>query len=82
MRKYKYPDVLKKFMQENFDFEELVKVGLFKKEWKNDYESQANKICHFFGYENVFEYGSKQITCHLSMGNGNQFTGTIKSLYE
>ena len=83
-------------MLENFDFSGLKKIGVYSKDIKrNDYEAQAARICQFFGYKTVYEYGSNEIHCHLSMGeerplhvdkNGElqtePFVTIIKSLYE
>jgi hypothetical protein len=78
--------VLKRFMEEFFDFKELVKVGLFTKEMKGDYKAQAEKICHYFGYESVYEYGAKEIRCHLTFvgkrPDNEPFITVIPSIYE
>jgi len=60
------PEVLKRFMIEFFPFPELRKAGFFTKEMKRDYYSQAKRVCHYFGYKSVFEYGAEEIKCHLS----------------
>ena len=62
--------VLKRFMIEFFPFAELRKAGFFTKEMKGDYYAQAKRVCDFFGYKSVFEYGAeeKEIRCHLSVG--------------
>ena len=87
---------LKNFIEENFDFEELVKVGIFKKEMKGNYKIQANKICRYFGYKTIYEYGSKNISCHISYAKDERplvvdkngrlretpFVTEIKSIYE
>lgn len=71
-------EVLKNFMLEFFDFKELCKVGFFKKEWKHDYKAQADRVCQFFGYKSVFEYG---LTAkHQPVGDG--FWNEMKSIYE
>lgn len=57
-------------MQEHFPFSELVKAGFFTKEMKGDYEAQSEKVCKFFGYETVYEYGAKSIRCHLTYASG------------
>jgi hypothetical protein len=58
---------LKAFMKENFDFSSLKKVGFYPKDMKHtDYEGQAKRVCHFFGYESVYEYKSHEIRCHIS----------------
>lgn len=60
--------VLKRFMKEFFPFRELCKVGFFTKEMKNDYKAQAERVCKRFGFETVFEYGAKEVKCHLTYG--------------
>lgn len=60
---------LKNFMQEHFDFEGMVEIGFFKEEEREDYKAQAEKICKFFGFKSVYEYGVKEIRCHLSYGD-------------
>jgi hypothetical protein len=79
--------LLKKFMKEFFNFNELQKAGFFTKEMKNDYPAQAERICHFFGYKSVFEYGSEEIRCHISYAKGNRpegegFITIIPNIYE
>lgn len=77
--------VLKRFMQEFFPFSPLVKSGFFKKEMKGDYEAQAARVCQFFGYKTVYEYGSKEISCHLSKVKPQEnetFITTFPNIYE
>lgn len=79
--------VLKRFMQEFFPYTEFKKIGLFTKEMRGDYYSQAQKVCHYFGFTSVFEYGSRQINCHITYVEGFRpenegFISTIKSIYE
>lgn len=80
-------EVLKTFMKENFDFKSLLKAGFFTKEMKNDYKAQSERICHFFGYKTVYEYGAEEIRCHISYANGKRppnepFVTIIPSLYD
>ena len=80
-------EVLKNFMKENFHFPSLLKLGFFTKEMKNDYKAQAERICHFFGYKTVYEYGAEEIRCHISYAKGKRpenegFITVIPSLYE
>jgi len=84
MVKAKYPKVLERFMKEHFDFERLVEIGFFKKEMKNDYQAQADRVCKLFGYDSVFEYGSKELKCHLSYEDpkGKPFITVISSIYD
>lgn len=58
--------VLERFMKEFFPFQDLKSVGFWKKELRGEYYLQAKRVCIFFGYESVFEYGSKPVTAHLS----------------
>ena len=79
--------LLKNFMKEFFPFTELQKVGLFTKEMKNDYKAQADKVCQYFGYKTVYEYGATEIRAHLSYVKGKRpkddpFVTVIKSIYE
>lgn len=57
---------LKSFMKANFDFSTLKKVGFFKDIKFNDYEGQAKRVCIFFGYKSIYEYGKHEIRCHIS----------------
>ena len=57
---------LKSFLKENFAYSSLKKAGFFKDVKFNDYEGQAKKLCDFFGYKNIYEYGKHEIRCHIS----------------
>lgn len=49
-----------------------------KKEMKNDYKAQAERVCERFGFKTVFEYG---LTAkHMPIGDG--FWNEMKSIYE
>jgi hypothetical protein len=79
--------VLKRFMVEFFPFTELRKAGFFTKEMKVDYYAQAKRVCDLFGYKSVFEYGAKEIRCHLSYvgerpENDKEFITVIPSIYD
>jgi len=77
--------VLKRFMQEFFPFKPLLNAGFFTKEMKGDYPAQAKRVCDFFGYETVFEYGAKEIRCHVSRVKpepNEPFVTTIQSIYD
>lgn len=74
-------------MKEHFDFNGLVKAGIFTKEIKKDYKAQAEKICNFLGLKTVFEYGSEEIRCHVSYVKGKRptdepFITVIPNIYE
>jgi len=83
---YKDKEVLNRFMKEFFCFKSLLKVGFFTKEMKNDYEAQANRVCEYFGFENVYEYGKDEVKCHLSFAGerpkDEPFITVIPSIYE
>lgn len=59
-------ELLKRFMKEHFPYGEFRKAGIFTKEMRGDYEAQAEHIRTMLGYESVFEYGSREIRCHLT----------------
>ena len=74
-------------MQEFFPFSPLRKAGFFTKEMKGDYDAQANRVCTFFGFETVYEYGAEEITAHLSYAENKRpidepFVTVIPSIYE
>lgn len=65
--------ILKNFLEEFFDFKTLKKAGFFPKDMKkSDIHGQAKRICSFFGYETVFEYGAEKIRAHISYANGER----------
>ncbi len=78
--------VLKRFMQEFFPYAEFKKASIFTKEMKGDYQAQAKKICDMLGYKTVFEYGAKEISCHITYAEekgspDNKFITTIENIY-
>ena len=78
-------NILKRFMQEFFPFNEFLKVGFFKKEMKGDYQAQADRVCKFFGYKSVFEYGAEKIRCHISKAKyekEDKFVEEIGNIYQ
>lgn len=79
-------ELLKRFMNEFFPFKELVEVGFFTEEMKGNYDSQAERICNFFGYETVYEHGAEEVKAHLSCSKGKikdePFVTVIPSIYE
>lgn len=80
-------DVLERFMQEFFPFKELQKSGFFTKDMKNDYKAQAERVCKFYGYTTVYEYGAQDILCHLTYREGERpadepFITIIPSIYD
>lgn len=77
--------VLRRFMQEFFPFSDFKKIGFFTKEMKGDYEAQAKRVCDFFGYKTVYEYGAKEVSCHISYINpepDQPFLTVIPSIYD
>ena len=79
--------VLKRFMKEHFSYSYFRKIGVFAKDDKNDYYKQAVKLCHWFSYKSIFEYGSQSFSCHITYLEGKRPDGTpfiehFKSIYE
>jgi len=79
--------VLERFMKEFFHYPTLLKAGFFTKEMKGDYEAQAKRVCEFFGYETVYEYGAHEVRCHISYGydkrpDNEPFVTVIPSIYD
>ncbi len=65
--------ILKDFLDEHIDFYTLRKVGFFPKDMKKtDIHGQAKRICEFFGYKTVYEYGAKAIYAHISYADGHR----------
>lgn len=62
-------ETLKNWMKEFFPFAPLLKAGFFTKEMRGDYEAQAQRVCKFFGFKSVYEYGKDEIKCHISEAN-------------
>lgn len=66
-------ELLKNFMVDNFDFDTLKKVGFFDKTIKrNDYKKQAERVCTFFGFESIYQYGFETTHAHLSYIEGHR----------
>lgn len=87
MSKQSNPDkVLERFMKEFFPYREFKKAGFFTKEMRGDYKAQAERVCQRFGYKTVYEYGSKEIRCHLTFAGerpkNEPLVIEIKSIYE
>lgn len=77
--------VLERFMKEFFPFNNFKKIGFFTKEMKGDYQAQAERVCHFFGYETVYEYGAKSGRCHISYSEDEPdrpFVTVMTSIYD
>lgn len=77
-------EVLKNFMEEFFDFKTLCKAGFFTPEMKGDYKAQASRVCQFFGFKTVYEYGAKEIGCHITEAGERTepFVTVIPNIYE
>ena len=69
-------EVLKRFMKEFLDFNALCKAGFFKKEMRKDYKAQAERVCKFFRFKTVYEYGLS--AHHVNKGFWNE----VKSIYD
>lgn len=74
--------VLKRFMEEFFPYSQFKKIGFFTKEMKGNYIKQAEKVCHFFGYKTVYEYGKDELRCHISFDEGERFSVNDKGEME
>ncbi len=75
--------VLERFMKEFFPFREFLKIRFFTQEMKGDYEAQAKRVCDFFGYKTVYEYGAKEIRCHISNDDvEGTFITVLPSIYD
>jgi hypothetical protein len=80
-------EVLERFMKEFFPYAYWRKVGFFTKEMRGDYKAQAKRVCDFFGYKTVYEYGANEVRCHLSYADGKRpegepFVTVIPSIYD
>jgi hypothetical protein len=64
--------LLEKFMKEFFPWGEFKAAGVFTKEMKGDYVAQSNHICKMLGLKSIYEYGAKEIRCHLSYENNKR----------
>lgn len=83
----KDPELLKRFMKEFFPYSDFKKAGVFTKEMKGDYYAQAKKICNQLGLSSIYEYGSQELSCHITYVNGKRppdepFVTTIPNIYE
>lgn len=68
-------NLLKNFMEEQFCFDGLVEIGFFKEEMRGDYKAQAERVCKFFGYKTVYEYGAKEFRAHVTYGDPEDISG-------
>lgn len=69
----KEDQILKDFLNEHIDFYGLRKLKFFPPDMKkSDIHGQAERICKFFGYKTVYEYGAKVIHAHISYADGHR----------
>lgn len=83
----KDPKLLKRFMKEFFPYSEFKKAGIFTKEMKGNYYAQAVIVCNFLWLSSIYEYGSQDISCHITYVEGKipdneEFITLIPSIYE
>lgn len=83
----KDPELLKRFMKEFFPWAVLKKAGLFTPEMKGNYYAQAVRVCKWMGLKSIYEYGSKEMRCHLTYVEGKRpegegFITLTKSIYD
>lgn len=66
---------LKHFINNNIPFYELKKAGFFKEIRKTDYEKIAERVCHYFGYKNIYEYKPvcRGIKCNGNCGDPSEY---------
>jgi hypothetical protein len=72
-------------MKEHFHYPSMEKAGFFTKEMKGNYEAQSKRVCDFFGFETVYEYGKDEIACHISSvkpSKDDPFITVVSSIYE
>ena len=78
--------VLERFMKEFFPFAEFKKFGFFTKEMKGNYKAQAERVCTYFGYKTVYEYGAEDVRCHVTVTGKRPadmpFVTVIPSIYD
>lgn len=70
-------------MEEFFPFDEFKKIGFFTDEMKGDYEAQAKKVCDYFNFDSVYEYGAMNVRAHITYGSSDEESGleTNRPLY-
>lgn len=53
---------------------------------EGNYLAQAKRVCEYFGYKTVYEYGVKEVKCHITFSGERPktepFITVIKSIYE
>lgn len=77
--------VLDNFMKEFFDFETLLAAGFFTKDMRDDYNAQADRVCKYFGFKTLYEYGAMEARAHVSYQgkrpDGTPFVEEIRNIY-
>lgn len=74
-------ELLKAFMLEQFYFEGLEEVGLFKGVAPDDYEKQADIICRFMGLDSIYEYGAATVSALVLNGDGKPEFSVSENIY-
>jgi len=79
-------ELLKTFMNEFFPFNDFKKIGFFTAEMRGNYQAQAEKVCRYFGFDSVYEYGTIEVSCHITFAEGKRpegepFITRIESIY-
>lgn len=59
-------ETLKNFIEERLDVDGLIRMGFIQKSQRHDYPAIAERVCTFFGYESVYEYGAHTTRAHIS----------------
>lgn len=80
-------ELLKTFIEEFFDYDELQKAGFWKGIKKNECELQAERIRTFFGLKTIYEYRVEPMAAHISYVDGYRlkdepFVTVLPSIYE
>lgn len=79
---YDNPELLESFMEEFFDFDGLLSIDFFTEAMRGDYQAQANRVCQFFGFDTVYEYGAFEGRAHLSTGSGSFEIYEVTNIYK
>jgi hypothetical protein len=81
----KDPELLKRFLEEFFDFDGLCVSGFWGEELRDNHYGQAKRICTFFGLTSIYEYGSSEVRCHITEDEPTrekEFVTVFKNIYE
>ena len=79
--------LLKSFLEEFFDFDDLLEAGFFTEEMRDDYQAQAKKLCDSLGLKSIYEYRAQEINVHISYPKGHRpkdepFITNYPNIYE